>query len=149
MAPHSSILAWRSPWTEEPGRLQSMGLQRVGHHWATHLAHQESTRGQVKGVEPLRTPSSSSATWPLNRCHKTPHQTFPGWDTGFQAQASCVCPSLMDKAIELFFSTSPKALSLRFNSAPGHRGWVLGITALHMIGFCPLPRLPVHTHMTN
>ena len=31
MAPHSSILAWRIPWTEEPGRLQSMGSQRVGH----------------------------------------------------------------------------------------------------------------------
>ena len=28
---HSSILAWRMPWTEEPGRLQSIGLQRVGH----------------------------------------------------------------------------------------------------------------------
>ena len=31
MATHSSILAWRIPWTEEPGRLQSMGSQRVGH----------------------------------------------------------------------------------------------------------------------
>ena len=31
MAPHSSTLAWKIPWTEEPGRLQSMGLQRVGH----------------------------------------------------------------------------------------------------------------------
>ena len=31
MATHSSILAWRIPWTEEPGRLQSMGPQRVGH----------------------------------------------------------------------------------------------------------------------
>ena len=31
MATHSSILAWRIPWTEEPGRLQSMGLQRVEH----------------------------------------------------------------------------------------------------------------------
>ena len=31
MAPHSSILAWRKPWTEEPGRLQSMGSYRVGH----------------------------------------------------------------------------------------------------------------------
>ena len=31
MATHSSILAWRIPWIEEPGRLQSMGLQRVGH----------------------------------------------------------------------------------------------------------------------
>ena len=31
MATHSSILAWRIPWTDEPGRLQSMGLQRVRH----------------------------------------------------------------------------------------------------------------------
>ena len=31
MATHSSILAWRIPWTEKPGRLQAMGLQRVGH----------------------------------------------------------------------------------------------------------------------
>ena len=31
MATHSSILVWRIPWTEEPGRLQSMGSQRVGH----------------------------------------------------------------------------------------------------------------------
>ena len=31
MATHSSILAWRIPWTEEPGRLQSMGSQRVRH----------------------------------------------------------------------------------------------------------------------
>ena len=31
MAPHFSILAWKIPWTEEPGRLQSMGSQRVGH----------------------------------------------------------------------------------------------------------------------
>ena len=32
MATHSSILAWRIPWTEEPGGLQSMGSQRVGHN---------------------------------------------------------------------------------------------------------------------
>ena len=37
MAPHSSILAWRIPWTEEPGRLQSTGSQRLGHDWATSL----------------------------------------------------------------------------------------------------------------
>ena len=35
VATHSNILAWRIPWTEEPGGLQSMGLQRVGHDWAT------------------------------------------------------------------------------------------------------------------
>ena len=37
MATHSNILAWRIPWTEEPGGLQSMGFQRLGHDWAcTH-----------------------------------------------------------------------------------------------------------------
>ena len=35
MAIHSSVLAWRIPWTKEPGRLQSMGLQRVGQDWVT------------------------------------------------------------------------------------------------------------------
>ena len=38
MAPQSSTLAWKIPWTEEPGRLQSMGSQRVGHNWATSLS---------------------------------------------------------------------------------------------------------------
>ena len=36
MAIHSSALAWRSLWTEEPGGLQSMGLQRVRHNWETN-----------------------------------------------------------------------------------------------------------------
>ena len=35
MATHSSILAWRIPWTEEPGGPQSTGSQRVGHDWLT------------------------------------------------------------------------------------------------------------------
>ena len=46
MATHSSIPAWRIPWTEEPGGLQSVGSQRVGHNWAhtyvcicIHTAH--------------------------------------------------------------------------------------------------------------
>ena len=38
MAAHSSILAWRIPWMEEPSRLQSMGSQRVRHDWATSLS---------------------------------------------------------------------------------------------------------------
>ena len=38
MAPHSSTLAWKTPWTEEPGRLQSMGSLGVGHDWATSLS---------------------------------------------------------------------------------------------------------------
>ena len=39
IATHSSTLAWKIPWMEEPGRLQSIGLQRVGHDWATSLVN--------------------------------------------------------------------------------------------------------------
>ena len=38
MAPHSSTLAWKIPWMEEPSRLRSMGSLRVGHNWATSLS---------------------------------------------------------------------------------------------------------------
>ena len=38
MAIHSSTIAWKIPWTEEPGRLQSTGSQRVGHNWVTSLS---------------------------------------------------------------------------------------------------------------
>ena len=38
LAPHSSTLAWKIPWTEEPGRLLSLGLLRVGQDWATSLS---------------------------------------------------------------------------------------------------------------
>ena len=43
-AAHSSSLAWRIPWTEKPGRLQSMGSQRVRHDWATNTHTQELLR---------------------------------------------------------------------------------------------------------
>ena len=41
MATHSSILGWEIPWTEEPGGLQSMGLQRVGHDLVTKQQQQQ------------------------------------------------------------------------------------------------------------
>ena len=46
---HSSILAWRMPWTEEPGRLQSMGLQRVRYDWVTFtsLHHDINSKRQM------------------------------------------------------------------------------------------------------
>ena len=64
MATHSSILAWRIPWTEEPGRLQPMGLQRVGLESESHSVVSDSFRphglyspwnslGQNTGVDSL------------------------------------------------------------------------------------------------
>ena len=53
METHSCILAWRIPWTEEPGRLQSMGPQRVGHYRSdlacTHGALADSSPDLLKG----------------------------------------------------------------------------------------------------
>ena len=49
MAPHSSTLAWKIPWTEEPGRLQSMGSRRVGHDWETSLSLFLSCTGEGNG----------------------------------------------------------------------------------------------------
>ena len=56
MATHSSILAWRIPWTEEPGRLQSMWSPRVGHGWVTntnfYMKQAESTIWFVMKIRP-------------------------------------------------------------------------------------------------
>ena len=46
MATHSSILAWSIPWTEEPGRLQSMGPQRAGHNCVTDHTHTDKVNSQ-------------------------------------------------------------------------------------------------------
>ena len=47
LATHSSFLAWRIPWTEEPGGLRSMGSQRVRHDWATKQQQQQQENMQV------------------------------------------------------------------------------------------------------
>ena len=46
-ATHSSILAWESPWTQEPGRLQSMGLQTVGHDLVTEAQQEQQLKVYV------------------------------------------------------------------------------------------------------
>ena len=44
MTTHSNILAWEIPWTEEPGRLQSMGSHRVRHNWSTNTPSEHVAR---------------------------------------------------------------------------------------------------------
>ena len=52
MATHSSSLVWRTAWTEEPGGLQSMGLQRVRHDWATAAAAAKSLQSCLTLCDP-------------------------------------------------------------------------------------------------
>ena len=61
MATHSSMLVWRIPWTEEPGGLQSMGSQRVGHDWATSLHFTSIGASGTLGVHKILSSSLSVA----------------------------------------------------------------------------------------
>ena len=76
MAIHSSTLAWKIPWTEEPDRLQSTGLQRVGHNWATSLSLSIEQALSVCSVQHVmsewpRAPSSSGRPWTPPACPNT------------------------------------------------------------------------------
>ena len=67
MAPHSSTLAWRIPWTEEPGVLQSMGSLRVGHDLVTSLSLFTFMHGEGNGnplqCSCLENPRDGGAWW--------------------------------------------------------------------------------------
>ena len=97
MATHSSILAWRIPWTEEPGRLQSTGLQRVRHDWATSLhfipgslEKQESSRKTF--ISALLTMPKPLTVWITTNCGKfwkiwAYQTTWPAsWETCIQVR---------------------------------------------------------------
>ena len=94
MATHSSTLVWKIPWTEDPGRLQSIGSQRVGHDWVTSLSQFSSVQSQLRptlrppGLQQARllcpspTPRVYSNSCPLSQwCHPAilllPPSIFP------------------------------------------------------------------------
>jgi len=93
MAPHSSTLAWKIPWTEEPGRLQSMGLLRVGHNWATSLftfMHWRRKWQPTPVCSCLENPRDRGAWWAavsgvaqsqtrLKWLSSSSSNTWPGW----------------------------------------------------------------------
>ena len=67
MAPHSSTLAWKIPWSEEPGRLQSMGSRRFRYDWATYFHFSLSCIGEGNGnplqCSCLENPRDGGAWW--------------------------------------------------------------------------------------
>ena len=71
MATHSSVLAWETAWTEEPGGLQSKGTKRVGHDWATeHQATEDlkdNTRDFTGGPVATTVPQCRGLVWSLVR----------------------------------------------------------------------------------
>jgi len=63
MAPHSSTLAWKIPWMEEPGGLQFMGSKRVGQDWATSLSHIGEGNGNPLQCSCVENPRDGGAWW--------------------------------------------------------------------------------------
>ena len=71
---HSSTLAWEIPWKEEPSRLQSMGLRRVGHNWATSLSLFTFMHLRRKWqITPVFLPGESQGRGSLVGCHLWGH----------------------------------------------------------------------------
>ena len=74
MAPHSSTLAWKIPWMEEPGKPQSMGSRRVGHDWATSLYFTFWNMWDLvpwPGIEPVSSCIESMKSYSLE-CQESP-----------------------------------------------------------------------------
>ena len=71
MATHSSILAWKIPWTEEPGRLQSTGSQRVGHDWAASL-HSPCSTSQIIIFNLFKDVDDDRGCWSLSSLRLAP-----------------------------------------------------------------------------
>ena len=91
MAPHSSTLAWKIPWTEEPGGLQSMGSQRVGHSCATSLSLFTFMHWRRKWqATPVFLPGESQGRGSLVGCRLWGHTESDTTEVTQQQANSCI-----------------------------------------------------------
>ena len=94
MAPHSSTLAWKIPWTEESGRQQSMGLLRVRHDRATSLSLFTFTRWRRKWQPtPVFLPGESQGRGSLVGCRLWGRRVGHDWSDLAAAAAAAAIPS--------------------------------------------------------
>ena len=118
MATHSSILAWRIPWTEKPGGLQSMGLQRVGYNWATSLTHSLSLIQEAPSSWPIHPPE---APLPNTIIRGIRFQHMNLGDTHNLQQGGCVFCS--------FVWPHYNTLCLTYDRCSVHIHWIWGMNA--------------------
>ena len=129
MAPHSSTLAWKIPWTEEPGRLQYMGSLRVGHDWATSLSLFTFVHWRRKW-QPTQVflPGESQGRWSLLSYHLWGGTV--GHDLSDLAAAATGIPS---PPLALFIVVLPKAHLTSHSRMSGSK-WVWAITPSWLSG---------------
>ena len=91
MAPHSSTLAWKIPWMEEPGGLQSMWSLRVGHDWATSLSLFTFIHWRRKWQPtPVFLPGESQGRWSLMGCRLWGRRVGHDWSDLAAAAATAL-----------------------------------------------------------
>ena len=91
---HSSIVAWEIPWTEEPGGLQSRGLQKVGHNWAQHSkVHNQLNQNLEERAQ----------AWALKKSPQMPLKCNQGWETAEMSRVS----KLTDVEVSLEIDSNP------------------------------------------
>ena len=104
MAPHSSTLAWKIPGAEEPDRLLSLGLQRVGHGWATSLSLFTFMHWRRKWQPtPVFLPGESQGWGSLVGCHLGGHRVRHVWSDLAAALISGKPSWFTWKVMEVFF----------------------------------------------
>ena len=93
MATHSSTLAWKIPWTEEPGRLKSMGSLGVGHDWATSLSLWCIGEGNGNPLQCscLENPRDRGACWAAVCGGKAVTQSWTRLKRLSRIAAVCIC----------------------------------------------------------
>ena len=129
MAPHSSTLAWKIPWMEEPGRLQSMGSLRVRHDWATWLSlfpfMHWRRKWQPTSYSCLENPRDRGAWWAAvcgvaqsrTRLKRLGSSRLPPWLSG--KESTCQQESLFDPLVGKI-EWQPTPIFLR-GKPPGQR----------------------------
>ena len=129
METHSSILAWRIPWTEEPGRLQSMWSQGVGHDWATSLSlwekHQLNSSSIVAGA------AAAALNYELHRNRPELTGSFNYWTSFFSFSFPPTFSQYLGFPGLLFLPAKPLS-SLLFRITP-QCGWALGECSVRLL----------------
>ena len=129
MAPHSSTLAWKIPWTEEPGRLQSMGSLRVRHDWATSLSLFTFMHWRRKWQPtPVFSPGESQGRGSLVGCRlwgRTESDTTEVTQQQQQEQKKRVMPKTSGATcLEDHDESQRKKTSSKFEPAWEEKGWL-------------------------